>query len=190
MGLATDSGMQRGIFAAAMSAVMAVAVVSSDAAQRPGPVGRTLKPTPVAAPAKSRTAKRKMPALSPVQQKLQQNASLAGMVSGRLPAGADLMTVSAGFRDLGEFVATVNASNNLGIPFPQLKRRMVNDGMSLGLAIQDVRPTSRYWSESRRAEDEAARLIQVSEAAGPVTDQREPPRAKPKPARPGSRGVA
>jgi hypothetical protein len=52
--------------------------------------------------------------------------------------------------------------------------------MSLGLAIQDVRPASRYWSEARRAEDDAARLIHVSEAAAPVTEPREPPRAKPR----------
>lgn len=185
--------MQRFILAVAMTAVMPVTVAASDASQRSGAVGPRLKPAPAAAPAKPRTPAKKTPprvALSPVQQKLRQNASLAGILSGRLPVGADLMTVSAGFRDLGQFVAAVNASNNLGIPLPQLKRRMVNDGMSLGLAIQDVRPKSRYWSEARRAEDDAARLIQVSEAAVPVTDQREQPRPKARPARPGSRGVA
>jgi hypothetical protein len=62
--------------------------------------------------------------------------------------------------------------------------------MTLGLAIQDVRPKSHYWTEARRAEEEAARLIQVSEAAVPVTEEREQPRPKPKAARPGSRGVA
>jgi hypothetical protein len=128
--------------------------------------------------------------LTPVQARLQQNPNLAGMLAGRLPAGADLMTVSSGFRELGQFVAAVNASNNLGIPFGQLKRRMVNDGMSLALAIQDVRPRSQYWHDARRAEDEAAELIRSTEPSSTMTDRREQTKARPRPARPGSRGVA
>jgi hypothetical protein len=182
--------MQRFILAVAMSAVMPVTVAASDAFQRPGVVGPTAKPAPVAARARSKKPVGAKLQVSPVQQKLRQNASLAGVVSGRLPIGADLMIASAGFRDLGQFVAAVNASNTLGIPFLQLKRRMVNDGMSLGLAIQDLRPRSHYWTEARRAEDEAARLIQVSEGTTPVSEQPEQPRPKPRVARPGSRGVA
>src|SRR6185436_11183855 len=79
--------------------------------------------------------------LSPAQQKLQRNTNLAGKLQSRLPAGTDLMAASAGFRNLGQFVAAVNVSNNLGIPFSELKTRMVDRGMSLGQAIQDARPS-------------------------------------------------
>lgn len=97
--------------------------------------------------------------LSPVQQKLQRNTNLASKMSGRLPAGSDLMTASSGFRNLGQFVAAVNVSNNLGIPFATLKSRMVDDGMSLGQAIQDLRPRADYLHEVRRAEQDAAVMI-------------------------------
>ena len=76
--------------------------------------------------------------LTPTQQKLQRNTNLASKLQSRLPAGTDLMAASAGFRNLGQFVAAVNVSNNLGIPFSELKTRMVTDGMSLGQAIQDA----------------------------------------------------
>jgi hypothetical protein len=50
------------------------------------------------------------------------------------------------------------------LSFAELKRRIVNDGMTLGQAIQDIRPNSKYWDEARRAEDDAAATIRTSEA--------------------------
>jgi len=97
--------------------------------------------------------------LSPVQQKLQQNTKLAAKLDGRLPAGTDVMAAAAGFRNLGQFVAAVNVSNNLGIPFAQLKARMVDDGMSLGQAIQDLRPSVDSTAAVRRAEQDATVII-------------------------------
>ncbi len=77
----------------------------------------------------------------------------------RLPAGVDLMEVSAGFQNLGQFVAAVNASRTLGIPMRDLKRRMVADRMPLLLALQDIRPKSNYRAAARRAEEEAAAMM-------------------------------
>ena len=77
--------------------------------------------------------------LSPVQQKLQRNTNLAAKLQGRLPAGTDLMTAASGFRNLGEFVSTVNASHNHGLSFVELKQRIVVQGMSLGQASKDLR---------------------------------------------------
>ena len=77
--------------------------------------------------------------LSPVQQKLQKNTNLAAKLQSRLPPGTDLMRASAGFRNLGQFVATVNASYNHGLSFVELKRRIVGQGMSLGQASKDLR---------------------------------------------------
>jgi hypothetical protein len=100
--------------------------------------------------------------LTPVQQKLQKNTNLASKLQGRLPAGTDLMTASSGFRNLGQFVAAVNVSNNLGIPFAQLKTRMVDDGMSLGQSIQALKPTANSTVEAGRAEHDADVLIQAT----------------------------
>ena len=77
--------------------------------------------------------------LSPVQQKLKQNTNLAAKLRSRLPAGTDLMTAAAGFKNLGQFVSAVNASYNHGLSFEGLKTRIVDDGMSLGQAMKDMR---------------------------------------------------
>jgi len=101
--------------------------------------------------------------LTPVQQKLQKNTNLAAKLTSRLPAGTDLMLASAGFRNLGQFVAAVNVSNNLKIPFTELKTKMVTDGLSLGQAIQALKPTASSTIESQRAEYDARGMISESE---------------------------
>ena len=80
--------------------------------------------------------------LTDVQQKLKRNTNLASKLQSRLPAGTDLMKAAYGFKNLGQFVAAVNTSYHDGIPFAQLKRKMVRDGMSLGQAKQALRPSS------------------------------------------------
>lgn len=102
--------------------------------------------------------------LSPVQQKLTKNTNLAAKLTSRLPAGTDLMAASAGFKNLGQFVAAVNVSNNLGLSFTQLKTKVVTDSMSLGQAIQAVRPlTASATIEAQRAEYDARGMIAESE---------------------------
>ncbi|HXD74512.1 MAG TPA: hypothetical protein VN628_12280 [Vicinamibacterales bacterium] len=103
--------------------------------------------------------------LSPVQQKLQRNTNLASKLQSRLPAGTNLNTAASGFRNLGQFVAAVNVSNNLGIPFTELKTRMVDRGMSLGQAIQDARPSTSGTTTTtavHRAETDADDMIRTS----------------------------
>jgi hypothetical protein len=97
--------------------------------------------------------------LTPVQQKLQKNTKLASKLRSRLPEGTDLMKAAAGFRNFGQFVAAVNVSHNLGIPFADLKTKMVTDGMSLGQAIQTLRPAANATTEVEQAEHEADDLI-------------------------------
>ncbi|HET7695437.1 MAG TPA: hypothetical protein VFK57_06995 [Vicinamibacterales bacterium] len=77
--------------------------------------------------------------LSPVQQKLERNTNLAAKLRSRLPAGTDLMTAAAGFKNLGQFVSTVNASYNHNLSFEGLKQRIVYENMSLGQAMKDMR---------------------------------------------------
>lgn len=101
--------------------------------------------------------------LTPVQQKLQRNTNLASKLESRLPAGTDLMTASEGFRNLGQFVAAVNVSNNLRIEFSKLKTAMVHDGMSLGQAIQSQRSSVDGTLEANRAQRDADTLIRSSD---------------------------
>lgn len=103
--------------------------------------------------------------LSPVQQKLQKNTNLASKLQGRLPQGTDLLLAADGFRNLGQFVAAVNVSNNLGIPFTELKARMVDDGLSLGQAIQAERnDMTNVTTIVQRAERDAQVIIADTEA--------------------------
>jgi hypothetical protein len=104
--------------------------------------------------------------LSPAQLKLQKNTNLAAKLQSRLPAGTNLQTAASGFRNLGQFVAAVNVSNNLGIPFTELKTRMVDRNMSLGQAIQDTRPrTTDTTVIVSRAERDADDLIRTTGTA-------------------------
>ena len=69
-----------------------------------------------------------------------------------LPAGTNIQDASQGFRNWGQFVAAVNASNNQNIPFAELKARMTGIApgstvpttapMSLGQAIQSFKGTT------------------------------------------------
>jgi hypothetical protein len=107
--------------------------------------------------------------LTPVQEKLKKNTNLAAKMTSRLPEGTDLMLASAGFRNLGQFVAAVNVSNNLKIPFTELKTKMVTNGSSLGQAIQALRPTASATIESQRAEYDARGMISESELEPQIT---------------------
>jgi hypothetical protein len=104
--------------------------------------------------------------LTPVQEKLKQNTNLAAKVASRLPPGTDLMAAAAGFKNLGQFVAAANVSNNLQLSFTELKAKMMT-GMSLGQAIQAVRPlTASPTVEAQRAEYDARGMIAETEQPG------------------------
>ena len=100
--------------------------------------------------------------MTPVQEKLKKNSNLSAKVAARLPAGTDLMAASADFRNLGQFVAAVNASYNLKIPFPALKEKMVSGKMSLGSAIQSLKNVASATVEAQRAEYDANLMIASS----------------------------
>lgn len=116
--------------------------------------------------------------LTKVQQKLQQNTNLADKLERRLPPGTDLMEAAEGFKNIGQFVAAVNVSNNLGISFDSLKTNMVDEGYSLGQSIQRVKAEADATVEARRAEADAQRMIAESE--GPVTTTATTTKAKAK----------
>jgi hypothetical protein len=97
--------------------------------------------------------------LTKSQQLLTKNTNLQSKMQTRLgsqlPDGVTVIQAASGFKNLGQFVAAVNVSNNLGIPFADLKAKMTGmtvDGqpvttttggtttnLSLGQAIQSLK---------------------------------------------------
>jgi len=80
---------------------------------------------------------------SKAQELLAKNTSLRTKLQSRLPMGTNINDAAAGFRNLGQFVAAVNVSHNLGIPFADLKAKMTGTNpVSLGQAIQQLKGMS------------------------------------------------
>ncbi len=106
---------------------------------------------------------------NPVAQKLSTKPNLLARVKGLLPAGTDLNAATAGFKNFGQFVAATNVSNNLGIDFAALKAKMTGIDMngvstgqpmlSLGKAIQTLKPGVDGTAEAQRAETLASQQI-------------------------------
>lgn len=93
---------------------------------------------------------------SSVSERLQDNTKLAGKLQSLLPAGTNLQQAAQGFKNLGQFVAAVHVSHNLGIPFDQLKAKMIGPpSESLGKAIQALKPTANSKEETSKAEKQA-----------------------------------
>ena len=74
--------------------------------------------------------------------RLASHPGLSARLQSLLPAGTDMQTAAAGFKNLGQFVAAVHVSHNLGIPFDQLKAKMTGTSPeSLGHAVEVLRPS-------------------------------------------------
>lgn len=87
---------------------------------------------------------------------LTQNTKLASKLQSLLPAGTDLQTAASGFKNLGQFVAAVHVSHNLGIPFDQLKAAMIGPPtQSLGKAIQQLQPSANAKAAVKTANKQA-----------------------------------
>lgn len=103
---------------------------------------------------------------SSVSEKLTDNTKLAGKLQSLLPAGTNLQTASQGFKNLGQFVAAVHVSHNLGIPFGQLKAKMIGPPKeSLGQAIHALKPSASSTEETKKGEKQAKQDIDDSKAS-------------------------
>lgn len=93
------------------------------------------------------------------EDRLERNPELKARLESLLPAGTNLTTAASGFKNQGQFIAALHVSQNLGIPFNDLKARMTgSDPMSLGQAIHDLRPDmpeKQARDEAKRAEKQA-----------------------------------
>ena len=92
---------------------------------------------------------------TPTTQKVK-NPKLEARLLSLLPAGTNIQDASQGFKNWGQFVAAVHVSNNLNIPFADLKTAMTGlmpgtapgttvpttTPMSLGQAIQSLKGTT------------------------------------------------
>lgn len=87
------------------------------------------------------------------------NPKLESRLRPLLPENMTVREAAAGFSDQSQFVSAVHVSRNLGIPFTSLKAKIVDEGMTLGQAIQDLRPEANVWRELTRARDLTARDI-------------------------------
>jgi len=100
--------------------------------------------------------------LNPIAAKISSKPQLNAKISGMLPVGANgkqmsLNEASKGFKNQGQFIAALHASQNHGIAFADLKNDMVKKHMSLGQSIQDLKHSSSSTasSEAHEAEHEA-----------------------------------
>ncbi len=71
---------------------------------------------------------------------IRMNQGLSARVTQLLPEEMSLDQAASGFRNTGQFVAALHVARNLGIPFSELRGRMIAGGESLGEAIHGTRP--------------------------------------------------
>jgi hypothetical protein len=90
------------------------------------------------------------------------DSKLAARLTGLLPPGTTLTQAAAGFKNQGQFIAALEASKNLGIPFADLKDRMTA-GESLGAAIHGLKPamTTADVDTSVKSAEEQAKNVQL-----------------------------
>ena len=95
---------------------------------------------------------------------------------GLLPQGLDLKDACSGFKNLGQCVAAIHVSHNLRVNFFCMRDAMTavappegtscttSAHMSLGKAIQTLRPTTDAKLEVKKGNKEAAQDLKDSEA--------------------------
>jgi Sec-independent protein translocase protein TatA len=92
-----------------------------------------------------------------IATRIASNNALASRLETLLPKGATLQSAAAGFKNEGQFIATLEGAKTLNLSFADLKDR-VTAGQSLGQAIHALRPNL-----TEEASDNAA--IQAEEQA-------------------------
>ena len=94
---------------------------------------------------------------------LTQNTQLNSKLQSLLPPGTDTQAAASGFKNLGQFVAAVHVSKNLGIPFDDLKAKMTgSDAVSLGKAIHELQPSVNTKQAAKEANRQAKHDIAES----------------------------
>jgi len=82
------------------------------------------------------------------------SASQSTRLAALVPSGMSAQEACAGFRTVEECAATLHVSQNLNIPFEDLKSR-VTAGTRLAAAIHQLKPDANVKAEVRKAEEQA-----------------------------------
>jgi hypothetical protein len=85
---------------------------------------------------------------------LSKTPQLSARLQALLPAGTNLTDAASGFKNLGQFVAAVHVSHNLGISFNDLKNKIIS-GDSLGKAIHALDPNVNAKQEAKKADKQS-----------------------------------
>ena len=109
--------------------------------------------------------------------RIQRNPELSEKLQTLLPKtgpNSTLAGAAMGFRNQGQFIACLHVSKNLGIPFDQLKAKMMSGDppMKLGQAIHALKPNVTEKdadNEADKAEKEARADVRTKRTAKPVT---------------------
>jgi hypothetical protein len=105
--------------------------------------------------------------------RLSGNPALSARAQALLPAGTNVQTAAAGFRNVHEFLLAEHVARDLNIPFTQLKAKVTGpDAVSLKQAISTLRPN--LSSAAIKSDLKAARLETRADlqAAGKSGDDR------------------
>ena len=87
---------------------------------------------------------------------LTQNTKLSSNLEKLLPQGMTAQDACSGFKNLGQCVAAIHVSHNLGIPFADLKAKTTGSGsVSLGKAIDQLKPGTNGKAETKKAQKQA-----------------------------------
>jgi len=130
---------------------------------------RAPKATPAAKPT---SAAKPTPAPKSTQfiTRVENNSQLMSRLQPLLPPNMTMATAAQGFKSEGQFIAALHVSQNLKIPFAQLKAEMTGTNHdSLGQAIHALQPNAKEKAAVKMAEQQAKGDIK---AAKPVkTDE-------------------
>lgn len=168
--------MTRGMFTASIAVVAALAIPASSGLVNPlgkrtsnqvdermavatTPPAVADTPAPGAPPVDATYDVPRDTTTRPTLSMVPRNPKLQSRLRAMLPAGLTVRQAARGFVDQSQFISAVHVSRNLDIPFAELKAKIVEERMSLGQAIQVMRPDANVWRELTRARDETNRDI-------------------------------
>lgn len=87
---------------------------------------------------------------------LSRNSQLNSNLQKLLPQGTTAQQACSGYKNLGDCVAAIHVSSNLGIPFSDLKAKTTGSSAeSLGKAIQTLKPDVNAKTEVKKAKKQA-----------------------------------
>ncbi|MCA1583314.1 MAG: hypothetical protein LC791_00595 [Acidobacteria bacterium] len=156
------------LFGAVGAVAMAMALESAPfglTEPRSTPVGDAAKgpsPTVVPAPAlvgvapPSLALESTQPSMTTLSM-VPKDAKVVARLRRMLPKELSVQQAAVGFRNQAQFIATVQVSENLGVPFLLLKSKVVGEGLSLGQAIQQLKPDANVSRELSRARERSTR---------------------------------